>query len=39
MAAKASADEPIFQRERARSEALLAELLSRVEALLIGGVH
>jgi predicted RNA methylase len=37
MAALLRADESAFQCERARSEALLAELLGRVETLLIGG--
>ncbi len=36
MAAKASADQAAFLRERAHSETLLAELLGRVEILLIG---
>jgi len=36
MAAKASGDDSTFQRERARSEQLLAELLGRVETLLVG---
>jgi len=37
MAALLRADDSAFQCERARSEALLAELLGRVETLLIGG--